>query len=205
MTTDDPLRLALVGPDPLARSGLAALLSGRAGVEVVAQLTPGEVESNEALYDVDVLCFDAVSFQAGQALPVVPELPTLALVVHEDAARELRDAGAVGVIRRDGDAHRLVRAAEAVARGLVIIDEVFAEALLRPRRPVVEEGDLLSPREVEVLELLAEGLSNREIGVELGISRHTAKFHVQGILDKMDAVTRTEAVVRALRMGFLRL
>jgi DNA-binding CsgD family transcriptional regulator len=64
----------------------------------------------------------------------------------------------------------------------------------------VEDGTPpLTPREREVLELLAVGLSNREIGQALQISAHTAKFHVQGVLEKLDATSRTEAAVRAAR------
>jgi DNA-binding NarL/FixJ family response regulator len=63
----------------------------------------------------------------------------------------------------------------------------------------------LSPRETEALELLAEGLSNKEIGVALGISEHTARFHVNAILDHLGARSRTEAVVLALREGLITL
>ncbi|MCA9572529.1 MAG: response regulator transcription factor [Myxococcales bacterium] len=66
--------------------------------------------------------------------------------------------------------------------------------------PGPSAGPALTPREQEVLELLALGLSNREIGDALQISSHTAKFHVQGLLEKLDATTRTEAAVRAARL-----
>jgi len=72
-----------------------------------------------------------------------------------------------------------------------------------PARTVDDEAPALTPREREVLELLALGLSNREIGEALQISAHTAKFHVQGLLDKLDATTRTEAAVRAARMWLI--
>lgn len=85
----------------------------------------------------------------------------------------------------------------------------FAHEVIQPA-PTQETSDsalveALTPREREVLELLAEGLSNKDIGRALGISEHTAKFHVNALLGKLDAQTRTEAVVRALRLGLLHL
>ena len=99
-------------------------------------------------------------------------------------------------------------AALAVAAGHWVLDDAFAAALLsvpelaEPRSNV---PTLLSPREHEVLELVSEGLSNRDVATRLGISRHTAKFHVNAILDKLGATTRTEAVVLAARSGLLTL
>ena len=92
-----------------------------------------------------------------------------------------------------------------MASGHWVLDESFATALLpltEVERPSV---NLLSPREQEVLSLLSEGLSNRDVATRLGISRHTAKFHVNAILDKLGATTRTEAVVLAARSGLLTL
>ena len=74
-----------------------------------------------------------------------------------------------------------------------------------PFSPVGEAETLLTPREVEVLALLAEGASNKQIGRRLGISAHTAKYHVASLLEKLDAVSRTDAVAHAARMGVLHL
>jgi len=91
---------------------------------------------------------------------------------------------------------RLVGAGEAADAALVL---PAAEAALR-------DGEIpLSPREFEVLALLAEGASNKEIARRLGISVHTAKFHVGSLLDKLDAVGRTDAVAQAARLGVLNL
>ena len=91
---------------------------------------------------------------------------------------------------------RLVGPGEAADAALVL---PAAEAALR-------DGEIpLSPRELEVLALLAEGASNKEIARRLGISVHTAKFHVGSLLDKLDAVGRTDAVAHAARLGVLNL
>ena len=66
-------------------------------------------------------------------------------------------------------------------------------------------GEVLTPRELETLEMMAEGLSNKQIAYKLGISGHTAKFHVNSIFAKLDAGTRTEAVIRGIRMGLVKI
>jgi DNA-binding CsgD family transcriptional regulator len=91
---------------------------------------------------------------------------------------------------------RLVRANESPDVVLVLSTEVFTPA----------DGDVpLTPRELEVLTLLAEGKSNKEIARSLGISVHTAKFHVGALIDKLDAVGRTDAVAQAARLGVIQL
>ena len=82
------------------------------------------------------------------------------------------------------------------------------DALVVAARAGVEEGDAeiaLTPRELEVLALLAEGASNKLIAQRLGISAHTAKYHVASLLEKLDAVSRTDAVAHAARIGVLHL
>jgi DNA-binding NarL/FixJ family response regulator len=119
------------------------------------------------------------------------------------------------VLPRSARGARLGAAARAGAAGLSGVAAQFAAPLLgapgahgrdetdsapTSRSP---DGASLTPREHEVLSLLAEGLSNPEIAEALEISAHTAKFHVNAILEKLDARTRTEAVVRAARLGLL--
>jgi DNA-binding CsgD family transcriptional regulator len=91
---------------------------------------------------------------------------------------------------------RLVEAGE-------IADAVVVAPLGEGSRIVTDE--LLTPREIEVLQLLAEGASNKAIARRLGISVHTAKFHVASLLDKLDAVGRTDAVAHAARIGVIHL
>jgi DNA-binding NarL/FixJ family response regulator len=91
-----------------------------------------------------------------------------------------------------------------VAQGLLIVDPVLAPALLPLREREIEPlPEALTPREVEVLQLLADGRPNKTIALQLGISEHTVKFHVNSILNKLDVQSRTEAVVRATRLGLV--
>jgi DNA-binding NarL/FixJ family response regulator len=102
------------------------------------------------------------------------------------------------------DTDKLLTAARAVANGLVVVEPKLASALL----PAMDSDQFtpdepLTPREMEVLQRLAEGLTNKAIAQELGISEHTIKFHVNAIMGKLHAQSRTEAVVRATRLGLI--
>jgi DNA-binding NarL/FixJ family response regulator len=103
----------------------------------------------------------------------------------------------------------LAAALTAVASGMVVIYTGIADAWL-PRAlqaaPSLNgEVEALTPREAEVLNLIAEGLPNKTIAIRLNISEHTVKFHVNAILTKLGAQSRTEAVVRATRLGLIAL
>ena len=87
--------------------------------------------------------------------------------------------------------------------GLVVLDEEFASTAIAPRPTRPAGSEELTPRERDVLSLLVQGKSNRQIAERLGISEHTAKFHVTAVLQKMGAQTRTEAVVKAARLGLV--
>lgn len=196
-----PIAIAVIGADPLARAGLAAQLRAEPAAAVVAEASP-EGASSLDLRDT-VLAWD-LGLGAIEPHALWAEVPVLALAADADQARAAIDAGALAVLARTAGGHRLVAAAVAAAAGLLTLDPAFQDALL-PDPPIdIDDPDgLLTPREAEVLALLAEGLSNRDVALALTISEHTARFHVQALLGKLEAATRTEAVVRALRMGLL--
>jgi DNA-binding NarL/FixJ family response regulator len=122
--------------------------------------------------------------------------------------REHFGAGLRGVLPLDADRAEILAAIEAAAAGLVTlpVDEVAA---LLPRRetsdgrPFAGTDRALSPRELEVLQMMAEGIANKTIAARLSISEHTVKFHVASILEKLGAESRTEAVTRGLRRGLI--
>src|SRR6185436_10754862 len=176
-------RILIVGEDPLARGGLAVLLAGEPGIEVLGQTPPG-AGADAAVAGLQP---EAVLWDLGVSSRPVPEglgafPPAVVLASDEDVAAQALSAGARGVLPREAGAGRLAAALRAAAQGLVTLDESFAGALLRPQPPLTDPlVEPLTPREIEVLQLLAEGLSNKEIGSRLGISESTAKFHVNSI------------------------
>ncbi len=188
------LRVLIVSADPLARAGLTALLAGD------AELSIGTSPPH-------VVAWDLGTDPHVSTLPQsAADVPTLALASTSEQAAAALAAGARGVVLRDSPADRLALALRATAQGLVVLDESLASAVLRP--PTAPEAELVEPftaRERDVLGLLAEGLSNRLIAERLGVSEHTAKFHVNAILGKLGAESRTEALVLAARLGLVTL
>jgi DNA-binding NarL/FixJ family response regulator len=199
----DGLRILVVGEDPLARAGLAAMVSRRAGLALAGQASPASV-GTEAL-DADVLLWDlGTAGSEGWRPPETPAVPVVLLSDDPQQAAEAIAAGARGVLPRDVGPARLVAALRAAAAGLVVLDDGLAGSLARPR-PRAELAEPLTPRELEVLGLLAEGLSNKLVAARLGISEHTAKFHVNAILGKLGAQSRAEAIVQGARLGLVAL
>ncbi|HEY3081653.1 MAG TPA: response regulator transcription factor, partial [Chloroflexota bacterium] len=143
------------------------------------------------------------------------DAPSLGLLVVGPVAGAERLPGALdgrpwGYLPRESDGEALAAAARAVALGLVAIEQRLAARLIQPRTaPSTSEQDgaleELSPRERQVLELVAQGLANKQIAQRLRISEHTAKFHVAAILSKLGAQSRTEAVHVAARRGMIAL
>ena len=202
-----PLRVLVVGEDPLARSGLVQLLSARDDLALAGQAGPEEAASALRSTDAEVVVWD----MGPDILPDTDALaglsglrgPALVVLTAADGAvPELLGAGAQAVLGREADASRLAAAVHAAAQGLLVLDERLSESVLR-RRPAAARIEPLTPRETEVLALLGQGLSNRGIAERLAISEHTAKFHVNAILGKLDAQTRAEAVAQGVRLGLL--
>ena len=203
------LRILIVADDPLARAGLAMLLAGQADCAVVGQLSAEAVGSADLdIYHPDVILWD-LGWNPGPNLDLMAELsnttpPVVALLSAPTLAAEVWAAGPRGLLPRDTVAAGLNAALAAVAQGLVVIDGDLSAALLPSgeQAPTTAMGDL-TPREQEVLQLLAEGLPNKAIASQLNISEHTVKFHVNAIMGKLGAQSRTEAVTRATRAGLI--
>jgi DNA-binding NarL/FixJ family response regulator len=201
----DRLPVVVVSADPLARAGLAALVSGQPDLALVGEASPPDASRRAAAHPGAALLVDlgAAGEGATALTALVPTAaPLVALAVDAAAAAEALRTGVRAVLLRGAPAAAISAALGAAARGLAVLDAAFAEAFVRA--PGASEGaDSLTAREREVLSLLAEGLGNRAIGARLGISEHTAKFHVNSILGKLGAGSRAEAVVRAVRQGLV--
>jgi DNA-binding NarL/FixJ family response regulator len=128
-------------------------------------------------------------------------------VDEETSLDELR-AGASAILLRTADRREIVTAIRAVTNGLVVFQRQLLAALLNAE-PLLNEqlntSNDLTPRELEVLTAMADGATNKTISRRLGISFHTVKFHVAAILEKLDADTRTEAVMKAAQLGIVML
>lgn len=211
------LRVLIVAGDPLARAGLAALLADQPGCLIVGQVDEeADLPPAIDLYRPEVLVWDLgwdrtpdPSLSPATSLDRLAELgdadpPVVALVPDETLAAQAQIAGARGLLPRDTSAERLVTALAAAGQGLMVVEPSLASPVAAARDPSsfspIED---LTPRELEVLKLLAEGLANKAIALRLGISEHTVKFHVNAVMGKLGAQSRTEAVVRATRLGLI--
>lgn len=202
-------RIVIIADDPLARAGLAALLAQCDGIAVVGQMESGAASTDvvDALgvYRPEAVVWD-LGFDPDSALDRMADAraagyPVIALLADGDSAPAIWAAGARGLLLRTVDAAVLSAAIGAVKCGLVTVDPALSSVLPLTRAyPPVED---LTPRELDVLRLLANGLSNRAIAQQLEISEHTVKFHLNAILSKLGAQSRTEAVVMAIRLGLI--
>lgn len=187
----EPIRVSIVAGDPLARAGLASALATADAIDITEN-------------DAEVAIVDAGTDPAGPHLEALETLTVPAVVLVADPAHTQRAlaAGARGVLVRDQLDASLVAALAAARQGLTVVDHTLSNV------PALRRGapaEALTRRESEVLGLMTDGLSNKLIAVELGISEHTAKFHIGSILEKLDSDTRTGAVVTGLRLGLVSL
>jgi len=200
-----PVLVAVMTEDPLLRAGLQSLLAQAGDEEVdVVEINDAEV----ALWDAGV--------DGARALTRLREIasldvPVVAAIGEASQLGPALAAGARGVVLRDQVGPGIASALAAVRSGLTVIDTTLAPALVPSHPKAAEAGKRkggigeLTERERQVVALLAEGLSNKLIADRLGISDHTAKFHVNGVMAKLGASTRTEAVVEAVRRGLVHL
>jgi DNA-binding NarL/FixJ family response regulator len=158
---------------------------------------------NSADIQADVLLLEADDVQQEEhALPVVLLLDTSDAALVNSALR----SGVRAVISKEATPEEIESAIQAVNAGLIVIAPESLSDLLQDVRPVAEElAEPLSERELEVLDVIAEGLSNKLIAHRLGISEHTVKTHVASIFAKLGATSRTEAVSIAIRRGLVML
>jgi DNA-binding NarL/FixJ family response regulator len=194
---------------PSVRAGLAALLAQAAEIRPF-EAAPVGIETAETAPDVIVADVASAGDDAIEALgDAYPNAP-LVLVGGDPAADGPGlSGGPVAYLPPDADAATLAAAVRGVALGLTVVDPalIVAAGIHIHSRPQPETatstGESLTAREREVLELVAAGLPNKTIARELGISEHTAKFHVGSLLAKLGAASRTEAVTIATRRGLL--
>ena len=204
-----PLRIAIVAGSPLVQAGLSGFAEQSDRYELVAVATTLHdlrvTLARESGLQIDVAIVDASAGDEPAAIGAALDAGTRLVLLSDADLAQLAPLVAAGAACLPAAAteREIAAAVDAVAAGLVALrGDLFSEMLRRTapsERAPVELVEPLTPRELQVLRLLADGLANKHIAHDLGISEHTAKFHVGRILGKLDAATRAEAVAIALR------
>ncbi len=211
------ISIAVLASSPMAQARLEALVAARPGwrlssapraaAHMAGDPTVGDVDTDVLLVDPGARRGEAVLRTFSRA----PRLPPIVLLAGDPAPRDssrLLRAGVHAILPRDASPTEMAASIEAVAAGLIVLHPsalpVAAMKAASARRARGEGRTIpLTPRELEVLGMMAEGMGNRAIAQNLGISSHTVKFHIAAVLDKLNVRSRTEAVTAGLRLGLL--
>ena len=206
------IRILIVDDHPVVRAGLRAVVESQDDFEVVGEAATGEEGVRRAALDEpDLVLMDLQMPGMGgvaatrQILDLEPAPYVVILTTYDTDADILSalDAGAIGYLLKDAPPDILFASIRSAAAGETALAPAVASRLVeRVRRP--DHGSL-SARELEVLDLLAEGVANREIATRLHVSEATVKTHLVHIFTKLDVDTRTAAVTAGVERGLIRL
>jgi NarL family two-component system response regulator LiaR len=215
------IKVLLADDHPVVRQGTRELLDREEGIHVVAEASDGKEAVQLAIRerpDVVVMDFAMPELNGIEATrqikAVAPGIAILVLTAYdsEQYIFAFLEAGAAGYLLKDVQVDELVHAIEAVHAGESMLHPAIARKVIsrfghpeRAAKTVTIALDELTEREVEVLKLAAKGMSNREIARDLVISVRTVQTHLTNIFNKMGVGSRTEAVVHALRKGWITL
>ncbi len=203
------VRLVVVDDHPVVRAGIVGLLAGEDDLEVVGEAADGlqavelvaKLLPDVVLMDLRMPVLDGAGATA-EILARAPQVRVVVLTTYETDADILRavEAGATGYLLKDTPREDLIEAVRAAAQGQTVLAPSVARRLVAQLR---NGGERLTPRELEVLEGVARGGSNAQIGAELFIAEATVKTHLLRIFAKLDVDDRTRAVTVALERGIL--
>lgn len=211
------LRILLVDDHVLFRKGVAALLATRPGIQVVGEANDGleaitaarETIPDVILMDINMPRCDGLE-AARRIKCEMPHVKIVMLTVSEEDAQlfEAIKSGAQGYLLKNLEPYQLYDLLESISRGEAPLSGIIAAKILRefthPSQSLTQEPESiekLTNREVDILQLVAEGKSNREIASDLVISENTVKIHLRNILEKLHLENRIQAAVYAVRQG----
>jgi NarL family two-component system response regulator LiaR len=205
------IRLLLVDDHAVVRQGLRMFLNLDPEFEIVGEAADGnaalklarELQPDVVLMDLLMPGMDGIE-ATGILRREMPDIEVIALtsVLEDSSVVGAIRAGAIGYLLKDTEANELIRSIKAAAEGQVQLSPQAAARLMREVR-APESPETLTERETEVLRLLAQGQSNKEIARQLSIGEKTVKTHVSSILGKLNVSSRTQAALYAVRIGLV--
>ena len=210
------INILIADDHAIVRTGLRALLRSEPGLQLVGEATGGyeaielvgKTHPDILILDLSMPDLDGIAVTR-QLKPQYPDLRILILTVHEDEAmlREAIRAGASGYIVKHAAEAELIAAIHTIRRGDLYVDPAMLRVLLvespKPRTEQPASPDPLTPRETDVLKLIVQGYTNRQVGEELGISVRTVEGHRANLLEKLGLRTRVELVRYARDRGLI--
>jgi NarL family two-component system response regulator LiaR len=207
-----PVRLLIVDDHEMVRQGLRVFLDSDPAIEIVGEAEDGiqalelarQLQPDVVLMNLVMPRMDGIDATAA----LRKELPDIEVIIltsefNEDRVVAAIRAGAIGYLLKDTSANDLRTAIIAAANGQVLLSPQAIAGLLREVR-APEAGDPLTERETDVLRLLTQGLSNKEIALRLNISEQTVKSHVHNLLNKLRVTSRTQAALYGVRLGLVK-
>ncbi|MDR7382526.1 response regulator [Promicromonospora iranensis] len=211
---DTPVRVLVADDEPLVRSGLRLILDAEPDLEVVGEAGDGAqaVELARTLRP-DVVCMDVRmpgvdGLRATELVLRLPEPPRVLVVTtfeHDGYVLDALTVGASGFLLKRAGADEMVQAVRTVAVGQSLLYPQALRDLVRTRPRATAGAPVLTPREREVLGLVAQGMTNAEIATALVVGVETVRTHVASVLAKLQARDRTQAVVLGYRAGLVEL
>ncbi len=209
------IRVIVVAASPVIRMGLAAMLDDNPKltlVKSVPDIDSGREEIVQLQPDVILLDYDDNNYEYTLDFSQFVSATIILTDELEDInLRAVLATGIKGILPQTSSSSEIIAAIEAVASGLVALHpEVIGNLQLQKEANLSEQVDInriqtLTPREIEILQMLISGLSNKVVAQQLHISEHTVKFHISSIFQKLDVSTRTEAVAVGVRLGLIML
>lgn len=214
-----PITVFLVDDHAVVRRGLASYLDGEEDITVIGQADNGRhaldelaVLANSAAGPPDVVLMDLLMPELdgiAATAEIVRRWPAMRVIavtsfLEEEKARAALTAGAAGYLLKDADADEVADAIRTVVRGEAAVQASVAIALIQADRRPTWHDAALTPRERDVIALVAEGRTNSQIAHHLGVTERTARSHVSNILAKLGLTSRTQAAMWAERHGLTR-
>jgi NarL family two-component system response regulator LiaR len=212
------IRVIVIDDHPLFRQSIRNVLEKEPDIQVIGEGGDGEeavrltaeLQPDIVLMDITMPNMDGLE-ATRQIKAAYPHIAVLVLTIHSDDQHiiGILEAGAAGYLTKSVFSEEVVQAVRGVAAGEMILSFPIGQRLLKqaaryPTKAVpLQAGESLSPRELQIIKLAAQGMSNKNIAQELGLTVRTVKGHLANIFAKLNVSSRTEAVITGLRAGFL--
>ena len=216
--TPDRITVMLADDHPLLRQALRAVLEKQPDFEIIAEVGDGEEAvrlATKLVPDVVIMDISMPKLNGLEATRQIktecPDVAVLVLTVHDDSEHVLGilEAGAAGYLTKGVFGNEVIHAVRGIVAGETVLSatisqQVIKHALRHATKPIpLGAGEKMTPRELEILKMAAQGMSNKEIAQQLDLSLRTVKGYLAEIFSKLNVGSRTEAVITALRAGIL--